>query len=280
MCLFQDLSQYSIAILGAGKIGTAIIKAITGNVKQVIATGRRDETLSRAEELGALALRDNSRAASLADIIIISVKPYHLPRIIKEINGYANGKIVISVVAGVKRDTIARRLPESRVFRAMPNINTVIRMSTTAIVSGDYDAADMAIVESLFRLMGSVYWVPEEWIDTWTGLVGSGPAYLAEIIDGLVLGAVSMGLPRDVVYNAVLDTIKATAELLSRIDRHPAVVRDEVTTPAGTTIHGLKVLESRGIKAALMDIVEASSKRGRELGEEIDRMVDNALRDL
>ncbi len=280
MCLFQDLSQYSIAILGAGKIGTAIIKAITGNVKQVIATGRRDETLSRAEELGALALRDNSRAASLADIIIISVKPYHLPRIIKEINGYANGKIVISVVAGVKRDTIARRLPESRVFRAMPNINTVIRMSTTAIVSGDYDAADMAIVESLFRLMGSVYWVPEEWIDTWTGLVGSGPAYLAEIIDGLVLGAVSMGLPRDVVYKAVLDTIKATAELLSRIDRHPAVVRDEVTTPAGTTIHGLKVLESRGIKAALMDIVEASSKRGRELGEEIDRMVDNALRDL
>lgn len=278
MCAFQDiLADKTIAVLGAGKIGTAIIKSLSGVAGQIIATGRRDETLSKAEELGAVAMKDNARAASLADIVIISVKPYQLPVVIRDIKGYVSGKIVISIAAGVRRATIASRLSGATVFRAMPNINAMIGMSTTAIVDGDYDPDSRVQVETVFRAMGTIYWIPEEWIDTWTGLVGSGPAYLAEIIDGLVLGAVSMGLPRDVVYKAILDTFKATAELLARNGKHPAVIRDEVTTPAGTTIHGLKVLEARGVKSALMEIVEASSIRGRELGREIDTAVDNAL---
>ncbi|MCE4602235.1 MAG: pyrroline-5-carboxylate reductase [Desulfurococcales archaeon] len=278
MCVFQEiLGDKTIAILGAGKIGAAMIRSLRGVAGTIVATGRRDETLSKAEELGAVALKDNARAASMADIIIVSVKPYQLPVVVRDIMGHVNGKIVVSVVAGVRRDTIAKRLPGAIVFRAMPNINALIGMSTTAIVEGDYSPEHRLLVEAVFRSMGTIYWIPEEWIDTWTGLVGSGPAYLAEIIDGLVLGAVSMGLPRDVVYKAVLDTFKATAELLARNGKHPAVIRDEVTTPAGTTIHGLKVLESRGVKSALMDIVEASSRRGRELGKEIDAAVDNAL---
>ena len=281
MWRFQKLlSDKTIAILGAGKIGSALIRSLVKVSKQVIATGRRDSTLSNAEALGALPLRDNDRAASMADVIVISVKPHHLPVIVREINGFTRGKIVISIVAGVRRETLSRRLRDSIVFRAMPNINSLIGMSTTAIADGDYDIEARMIVEALFKTMGTVYWIPEEWIDTWTGLVGSGPAYFAEIVDGLVLGAVSMGLPRDVVYRAILDTMKATAELLSRMDRHPAVLRDEVTTPAGTTIHGLKVFESHGVKSALMDIVEAASRRGRELGKEIDRMVNDALSEI
>ncbi len=273
----EAIRDKAVAVLGAGKIGSAMVKGLIGNVKRVIATGRRDSTLAKIQELGALALRDNARAVSLADVVIISVKPYQLPALISEIKEAADSKIIVSIVAGVSRNTISRRLRGATVFRAMPNINAVIGKSTTAVVIGDYDVESRLVVESLFRLMGTVYWIPEEWIDTWTGLVGSGPAYLAEIIDGLVLGAVSMGLPRDVVYKAVLDTIMATAELLSKDSRHPAVLRDEVTTPAGTTIHGLKVLESRGVKSALMEIVEAASRRGRELAREIDSSVDKAL---
>ncbi len=213
----------------------------------------------------------------LADIIILSVKPHHLPIVIKEMSDVIDGKIVVSIAAGVRRDTIAGYLRKAIVFRAMPNINALIGKSTTAISLGDYSEESKMTVEALFRCMGTVYWIPEEWIDTWTGLVGSAPAYLAEIIDGLVLGAVSMGLPRDIAYKAVLDTMRATAELLLRNNQHPAILRDEVTTPAGTTIYGLKILEARGVKSALMEIVETSSRRGHELGRRIDEMIRRSL---
>ena len=272
------LKEMRVAVLGAGKIGSVFIRQLYGHVLEVLATGRRPETLSRVQELGALPLRDNARAASMADIVIISVKPHHLPDVLREIRGHTDGKLVVSVVAGVQRATIQEVLGEAIIFRAMPNINARVRGSATAVADyPDYDPQSRAIVESLFKLLGTVYWIPEEWIDAWTGLVGSGPAYIAEIIDGLVLGAVSMGLPREVVYRAVLDTLKATAELLASSDRHPAVLRDEVTTPAGTTIEGLKKLEEMGVKAALMKIVEAASLRGRELGDAIDRRVRERL---
>ncbi len=279
MCPFQsDLSGLRIAVLGAGKIGSVFIERLSGHVREVLATGRRPETLARAQELGATPLRDNARAASLADVIVISVKPHHLPDVLREIRGHVAGKIVVSIVAGVRRATLQEVLEGATVFRAMPNINARVGGSATAVAdSSDYDPASRALVEALFRRLGTVYWVPEEWLDPWTGLVGSGPAYIAEIIDGLVLGAVSMGLPREVVYRAVLDTLKATAELLARSDRHPAVLRDEVTTPAGTTIHGLKKFEEMGVKAALMSVVEAASIRGRELGDAIDAEVRRRL---
>ncbi len=279
MCPFQsDLSGLRIAVLGAGKIGSVFIERLSSHVREVLATGRRPETLARAQELGATPLRDNARAASLADVVIVSVKPHHLPDVLREIRSHVAGKIVVSIVAGVRRATLQEVLEGATVFRAMPNINARVGGSATAVAdSSDYDPASRALVEALFRRLGTVYWVPEEWLDPWTGLVGSGPAYIAEIIDGLVLGAVSMGLPREVVYRAVLDTLKATAELLARSDRHPAVLRDEVTTPAGTTIHGLKKFEEMGVKAALMSVVEAASIRGRELGDAIDAEVRRKL---
>jgi len=275
----SSLSSVTVSVIGAGRIGSAIISLLRGKVKGLIATGRRPSTLSNAERLGALPLSDNGRAASLADIIVISVKPHHFPDIALEISDYVEGKIVVSVVAGVRLSTLREALPGAEVYRAMPNINTLIGESTTAIAeTGDgVEMPSRGLIEELFRVMGTVYWIPEEWIDVWTGLIGSGPAYLAEIIDGLVLGAVSMGVPRDVVYKAILDTMKATAKILEARSIHPAELRDEVTTPAGTTIYGLKVLEAKGVKSALMELVEAASKRGRELGEAIDSSVRSRL---
>lgn len=272
------LEDYRIAIIGAGKIGRAFIRVLNGRVREILATGRREETLARAQELGAVPLTDNGRAASMADIVILSVKPYQLPQVVNDIAPYIDGKIVISIIAGVRRATVQARLSGATVFRAMPNINALIGGSTTAVARfSDYDPRDMRLVEDMFKLMGRVYWIPEEWLDTWTGLVGSGPAYLAEIIDALVLGAVSMGLPREIAYDAILDVMENTSRLLRESNRHPAELRDEVTTPAGTTIHGLKELEARGVKAALMNVVEAASRRGRDLGAEIDRAVREAL---
>jgi pyrroline-5-carboxylate reductase len=276
--LTAALKDYTLAVVGAGKIGQAIIRASRDCVGRVIGTARRQETLKAVEDLGAEATRDNRGAVRQADLIVISVKPHHFASVAREIGEAAKGKVVVSVVAGVKLSTIERVLPGSEAYRAMPNINALIAKSTTAIAPIERREAPSAkLAEGLLGCLGSVYWIPEEWMDAWTALVGSGPAFMAEIVDALVLGAVMVGMPRELAYKALLDAVKATAEHLERRSVHPLQLRDEVTTPAGTTIHGLIKLESEGVKAGLMKVVEASTRRGRELGALIDTAVRRSL---
>jgi pyrroline-5-carboxylate reductase len=272
------LSETTLAVIGAGKIGQSIIRAARGCVARVIATGRRSETLQAAASLGAEATRDNRAASVEADLIVISVKPHHFADVAREIGDAASGKIVVSVAAGVRLSTIRRALPGAEAYRAMPNINALIARSTTALaLPGEGRPPRAGLVEALFRCLGSVYWIPEEWMDAWTALIGSGPAFLAEIVDALVLGAVSVGMPRELAYKALLDVMEATAAHLRERPTHPLQLRDEVTTPAGTTIQGLMKLESEGVKAGLMKVVEASTRRGRELGTLIDAAVRRSL---
>ncbi|GAB6148751.1 pyrroline-5-carboxylate reductase [Stetteria hydrogenophila] len=274
----KPLGDVTLAVLGAGRIGQAIIKATRHCVSRVIATGRRRETLEAAGRLGAEATRDNAWAARQADLIVVSVKPYQLPAVALEIRGAVEGKVVASIVAGVKLSTLRQAFPGAEVYRAMPNINALIARSTTALASeGNGRGPRASMVEALFKCLGSVYWIPEEWMDAWTALVGSGPAFIAEIVDALVLGAVMTGMPRDLAYRALLDALKATAEHLEERPTHPLELRDEVTTPAGTTIYGLAKLEASGVKAGLMSVVEASTRRGAQLGESIDKAVREAL---
>ncbi|GBF09599.1 pyrroline-5-carboxylate reductase [Aeropyrum pernix] len=265
-----------VAVLGVGKIGGAIVKSLLGCGAVVTGTGRRRETLERISRLGAEATVDNRLAAKVSDVVILSVKPYQLPRLLEEIRDVVEGKIVVSVVAGVRLSTLSRALEGSRVYRAMPNINALIGRSTTAVAeyTGDKRAS---FVESILSCMGSVYWIPEEWMDVWTALVGSMPAYVAVMIDSLTLGGVSAGLPREVAFKAVIDTLGATAEHLGKRDIHPSVLRDEVTTPAGTTIEGLKVIEGEGVDAALIRTVEAAARRAAAIGEAIDNEVRRSL---
>ena len=269
---FQQLEKLKFAVIGAGKIGTAIIRSLIDcGVTQIVGTGRREDTLENIRRLGVKATRDNRWAASWANIIVVSVKPHHLIEIVKEIMSVVDRKILVSVVAGVRVKTLEKLFPGAIVYRAMPNINAVIGESVTALTPARKSEFDV-IVESMFKCMGSVYWIPEELFDVWTALIGSGPAFIAEIVDALVLGAVSAGMPRDTAYRALLDMIASTIKLL-RDGMQPSQLRDLVATPAGTTIKGIKVLEEHAVKAALMDVVEKSAARSRELGEEIDKMV-------
>lgn len=238
---------------------------------QVTATGRKEETLKRAETLGALATRDNKAAVEASETVIISVKPSQLPQLLKEIRGHVDGKIVVSIVAGVRRYTLEKALGAAHVYRAMPNVNASIGLSSTAL-SGPQDGEASRIVESILSCAGKVYWVPEELLDAWTVVSGSMPAFAALIIDSLVLGGVSAGLPRELAMNAVLDSFRGTIEMLER-GVHPIVLRDEVVTPAGVTIAGLKVMEYMGVPAALIKTVDESVKRARELGSIVDKAI-------
>ncbi|MCD6324253.1 MAG: pyrroline-5-carboxylate reductase [Desulfurococcales archaeon] len=273
-----------VGIIGAGKIGSAIISGLNGCFHEdieIIASGRSDSTLRNIEKLGGRPTRSNTEVVSTSDLIFLSVKPYHFPTVVADVPPDVwGGKTVVSIMAGVRLRTLRELLPGAKVFRAMPNINALVQMSATAVAPSEMAGSDEGLlVGKALACLGSVRWVSEELLDVWTGLVGSGPAFLAEVIDALVLGAVATGMRRDVAYEAVLDVMLGTAKLLkSREGKHLLELRDEVTTPAGTTIEGLKTLEREGVKAGLIGVVEAAVRRSKEIGEEIDTSVMRAAK--
>jgi len=235
----------------------------------LIGTGRTEETLERVKKLGAIATRDNKEACRRADVVILSVKPFHLPSI-AGIAEDVEGKIVLSVIAGVRTDLLESMFPGARVIRAMPNIDALAKASITALSAGkSAREEDKAVAEDIFRTIGEVIWIPEEQMDPFTALIGSGPGLIAELIDALVLGAVAAGMPRDLAYTTMLKLLQGTARALEVTGMHPAQLRDLVATPAGTTIRGIYTIELRAVKAALMEAVQKAAERSHELGIEL-----------
>ncbi|MEL9970782.1 MAG: pyrroline-5-carboxylate reductase [Metallosphaera sp.] len=265
------MGSVKMAVLGAGTIGSLIIRSSVSMGFQVIGTGRSERTLERVRSVGAEPTSDNLKAVKCAELVVISVKPQHFSDLIRQIPSELwKGKTVVSVMAGVRIETLAKVIKDANLFRAMPNVNARVNMSTTALTGGE-EGRD--VVDTLFKNLGTNYWVTEDLMDVWTALIGSGPAFVSEIVDGLVLGAVASGMPREIAYSAVLDMLRGTAENLRHHKGHPIEVRDNVTTPAGTTIRGLKVIEERGVKAALIETIESSTRRASELGKVIDEKI-------
>ncbi|MCX8195641.1 MAG: pyrroline-5-carboxylate reductase [Acidilobaceae archaeon] len=253
-----------IAVLGAGKIGSSMVRSFISCGHEVIATGRSQATLERASRLGALATRDNAFAVQRAELVVISVKPRQLPALVSEIRGLLKSPTV-SVVAGVSTRVLEGSLRVSPAYRAMPNINAEIGRSTTAL-AGRREHEWSRTVEEVMSCLGSLFWIEEEWMDAWTALVGSMPAFLALIVDYIALGGVYVGIPRELAVRAVLDVMRSTAEHLLQRPIHPQQLRDEVTTPAGVTVEGLRILEARGVPAALIEAIEASTHKSRKIG--------------
>jgi len=258
-----------VAVLGAGKIGSMLALGFRGCGASVVATARRPERVEELRAMGLEATTDNVSAVKRASIIVVSVKPYQYPMLAHQIGNHVAGKAVVSVMAGVPLRLLRATLPGAEVYRAMPNINAAVKKSVTGIVAPK-DAAFKDLVFSLFRCVGSVYEISEQLIDAWTAVAGSGPALIAELIDALILGALAVGIPRHVAYDAILETLVGTAEYLRSRPEHPAALRDEVTTPGGTTIRALKALEARGMKAAIIDAVEKATNRAKRLAREIE----------
>lgn len=210
---------------------------------------------------------------------MLSVKPFHLPIVVEDIRGVVKNKTVLSVVAGVKTELLEKMLPGARVVGAMSNINAVVKSAITALTADrSADNEDRAVAEEVFRMLGDVVWIPEEYMDAFTALIGIGPAFVAELIDALVLGAVATGMPRELAYKAMLRLLEGTVRALEETRWHPAILRDLVVTPAGTTIRGIYTMELRAVKAALMETVQQATKRSIELGLEISNWLNKNMK--
>ena len=264
----------TLGIFGVGNLGGALAEgALAANaVKRVIAA---DVAATRLQELSerlddGFAVDSPADPAVRSDVVVLAVKPHTLPTVLKGIRpGLEPGSVVVSVAAGVPIMRIERELPEGcPVVRAMPNLAMLVGESATALcANAAVTDQQLLAVEAIFRSVGSTARVAESQMHAVTGLSGSGPAYVSLLIEGLAGGAVKQGLPPDTARRLACQLLYGTAKLLLDRDLHPAVLRDQVTTPAGTTVAGLHELEAAGVRGALMSAVEAAAERSAELAD-------------
>lgn len=268
------LRSASIGFVGAGRMAEALARSlIHAGVCTPDALCAYDPDLSRREVFAHLGVRiaaNNHEVAERASIVIIAVKPAIVPSVLQEIApAIINEQIIVSIAAGVSVVQLEKHLPDrARVVRVMPNVACQVGAMAAAFCRGHAASAeDAARVKALLDAVGRCYEVPEDLMDAVTGLSGSGPAYIFTVIEALTDGGVKMGLPREVALGLAAQTVVGAAQMVLQLGRHPAELRDAVTSPGGTTIEGLHVLERSGIRQAFISAVEAAALKAKALFE-------------
>ena len=270
------LERKKIAVIGAGKLGETLIKALLEakvvQPGQLVATARHAETAARKGKLyGIRATTDNAAAARGADIIIVSVKPQVMAEALDSIKkAVSKGQIVISTAASVSTAFIERHLNAGvPVVRTMPNTACLVRAGMTGICGGKNAKREhMALAEDIFSALGRVLLLDEKYMDAVTGLSASGIAFMYVTLESMAEGGVAAGLPREIATELAAQAMLGAARMVLDTREHPAKLKDVVTTPAGTTIDGLLELEAGGLRVTLIKTVVRAAKRAAELVSE------------
>jgi len=264
-----------VAFLGGGSMAEALIKGLiaagTAKADQIMATDVSADRLAHLKKTyGISAAKSNVEAAREVRVIILSVKPQVIEKVLTEISSVVDDKkLVISIAAGIALAKIEKSLREtSHVVRVMPNTPALVLAGAAALSAGrNVTNDDLALVQSIFNSVGRAVVVDEKLMDAVTGLSGSGPAYVFMIIDALSDAGVKAGLPRPLALELAAQTVYGSAKMVLETKEHPGKLRDMVTSPGGTTIDGLHALEKGNLRATLMNAVEAATARSKELGK-------------
>jgi pyrroline-5-carboxylate reductase len=261
-----------IAVLGAGKIGEALLAGL-------LAAGRSPDDLAfterhpeRARELverhGVTAL-DVPGAAERSDVLVVAVKPQDIDPLLVELAPVIRpGTLVVSLCAGLPTSLYERALPAGTpVVRVMPNTPMLVGEAMSAISGGSH-ATDghLAEVEKMLGAVGRVVRLPESQQDAVTALSGSGPAYFFYLVEAMIDAGILLGLPRAVAADLIVQSAYGAAKMMRESGDHPVILREAVTSPAGTTIAAVRELERHGVRAALLAAIEAARDRSVELG--------------
>lgn len=271
-----EVRRPRIGFLGAGQMAGALARAWTsaGLVEPAdgLASDPNPEARTRfSERCGWRCLPSNRDVVVDSEVLILAVKPQTLPQLLDDVRVLIQPRhLVVSILAGVPLSRLAEQLGGScRLIRVMPNTPCLVGASASAYSPGPTASAeDIDLVDRLFNAVGKAYRLPESLLDAVTGLSGSGPAFVYTIIEALSDGGVRMGLPRDVASGLAAQTVLGAARMVLETGLHPAQLKEMVASPGGTTIAGLHALERGGLRAALMDAVEAATRRATELGKE------------
>ncbi len=261
-----------IAILGGGMIGESLLSGLrrAGSVAADVVVAERNGP--RAADLGdrfGVELASPAHAVRKADVVVVAVKPADVGELLADIaSALPAGAVLISLAAGVTLRTLEEALPpDTPVIRVMPNTPMRVGEAVCALSPGSSATdEDLARAEALLTAVGSTVRVPESLQDAVTAISGSGPAYFLYVIEALIDAGVELGLPRDTAVELVAQTAYGTALLLRTSKESPAVLREAVTSPGGTTARGLRALDEGGARAALATAARAAYDRSRELG--------------
>lgn len=257
-----------VGFIGFGNMGRAIAEGLirSGHYKRenFLVSVKSEESKQKLEGEG-FKVETNEGVVKNSEILFLAVKPKDLKKVLEEIKPFLGNKPLISVAAGVPLKTYLEVLGESaKAVRSMPNLNVKIGKGIWGITFAPaFGGEEREEIKKFLSLTGEVLEVDESLIDAITALAGSGPAFVAEIIDAYAQAGVKLGFKHNEALKIALQTFLGTLELLKEENIHPSMFRDKITSPAGTTIYGLHLLNEKGIKGNLISVVEAAYKRAK-----------------
>jgi pyrroline-5-carboxylate reductase len=264
-----------VAILGVGVMGETLLSGLlrAGRPAGTLLVGekRPDRAGELRERYGVEVLDDNLRVVRAVDTVLVVVKPQDMGELLDEIAPELRpGQLVVSLAAGITTAFIESHLPDGvAVVRVMPNTPALVDEGMAAISAGSHcDATHLEMVESLLRATGRVLEVPERQQDAVTAISGSGPAYLFFVVEAMIEAGVHLGLPRTTATDLVVQTVVGSATLLRETGEHPTVLREQVTSPGGTTAAAIRELEDHKVRAAFLTAMQAACDRSRQLSGE------------
>jgi len=266
-----DVGSRTVAILGVGVMGSTLLAGLIRSGRpatDLVITGRN---LERAEELAetyGVRLMNNVDAAVGADTLVLVVKPQDMDGLLAEISGHVRpGALVVSLAAGITTGFLEERLPAgTAVVRVMPNTPALVDEGMAAISPGKHcDEGHLTEAEELLRSCGKVLRIPEKHLDAVTAISGSGPAYIFYVVEAMIEAGVLLGMPRATSTDLVVQTLYGAATMLKETGQHPTVLREQVSSPGGTTMAALRQLDDHKVRAAFVTAMEAAAKRSKEL---------------
>jgi pyrroline-5-carboxylate reductase len=263
----------STAIIGAGVMGETLLSGLVRagrRVDQLMVGEKRAERARELEERYGVAVVSNREAAAKADTVALVVKPQDMGDVLDEIApDLRAGQLLVSLAAGITTSFIEARVPDGvAVVRVMPNTPALVDEGMAAISPGSHcDESHLTEAESLMASTGKVLRIPEKQMDAVTAISGSGPAYIFFVVESMIEAGVHLGLPRATATDLVVQTLVGSAAMLRETGSHPVVLREQVTSPGGTTASALRELEVHRVRAAFLAAMKAARNRSRELAE-------------
>ena len=269
------VASLRIGFLGAGKMATALakgfIRAELAFPTEIIASARSAATRNHfSGETGAKAVATNAEVPKFANVVFLGVKPAQVAEVLAEQRrNFTKRHLLVSIVAGVTIAKLEKLLPAgTRVIRVMPNTPALVGEGASAFALGkNASIADAELAKKLLSAVGIAFQVKESLLDAVTGLSGSGPAYVYQFIEALSDGGVASGLPRDIATKLAAQTVLGGAKMVLETGEHPGALKDQVTSPGGTTIEGLHALEKGKLRATVISAVRAATEKSKKLGQ-------------
>ncbi|KAG8053958.1 hypothetical protein GUJ93_ZPchr0001g32342 [Zizania palustris] len=265
---------FRLGFIGPGNLAESIARGVVASgvlPASAIRTAahRRPERAVAFASLGAHIFDTNAQVLHDSDVIVISVKPQIVKQVLVELKPLlSEEKLLVSIAAGIKIDDLQEWSGQRRIIRVMPNTPSAVGQAASVMCLGEMATEnDENRVKSLFSAIGKVWTAEEKYFDAVTGLSGSGPAYIFLAIEAMADGGVAAGLPRDLALGLASQTVLGAATMVNQTGKHPGQLKDQVTSPAGTTITGIQELEKGAFRGTLINAVVAATKRCRELSQ-------------